>query len=207
MTTDVDQYFAEGCGRCHLGGTPDCKVHKWGEELKQLRRIVLDCGLNEEAKWGVPCYTYRGANVLIISAFVNHAALSFFKGVLLQDEHQLLEKPGENSQSARVLRFSSPQQILEVEPFIKAYIFEAVEIEKAGLKVDFKDSKNLDYPEELHQTMDEMPEFKKAFEALTPGRQRGYVLYFSAPKQSKTKYARIEKYIPQILAGRGLHDR
>ncbi len=205
MNPEVDKYLVDGCMRCKLGGTPECKVNDWREELHQLRRITLDCGLTEELKWGVPCYTFKGSNVIIVSALKEYATLSFFKGALLNDAHKLLDKPGENSQASRLIRFTSVEEIVGKEAIIKAYIFEAVEVEKAGLKVKFK--KNPEpIPEELQQTMDENPQLKASFEALTPGRQRGYILHFSQPKQSKTRYARIEKCIPQILAGEGLHD-
>ena len=207
MNPAVDNYLIEGCGRCSLGGTPDCKVHNWTEELKQLRRIVLECGLTEEVKWSVPCYTFQQNNVLIVSAFKEYCSLSFFKGALLKDAEGILEKPGENSQAARLFKFTNVQQILEMEPTIKAYIYEAIEVEKAGLKVDFKQKNELVYPEELQTKLDEDPELKSAFESLTPGRQRGYVLHFSQPKQSKTRISRIEKCIPKILEGKGFHDR
>ncbi|AEV33447.1 hypothetical protein Oweho_2477 [Owenweeksia hongkongensis DSM 17368] len=186
MNTNVDLYFTEGCGRCPLGGTPQCKVYNWPEELKLLRKIVLDCGLTEESKWGVPCYTYKGANVAIVSAFKDYAALSFFKGALLSDENNLLDKPGENSQAARLFKFTKPQQIIEIEDLIKAYIFEAVEVEKAGLKVEFK--KDLEpIPEELQNRLDEDPNLQSAFYSLTPGRQRSYILHISQAKQAKTR--------------------
>ena len=206
MNPKIDSYLAEGCGRCSLGGTPQCKVHKWTEELKALRAIVLSCGLTEELKWGVPVYTYQGANVLIVSAFNDYCSLSFFKGVLLQDAKSILDKPGENSQSARLIKFTSVDQITEIEDLLKAYIFEAIDIEKAGLKVEFK--KNPEpIPVELQNKMDEIPALKKAFEALTPGRQRGYILHFSQAKQSKTRESRIEKCMDKILAGKGMMDR
>ncbi len=206
MNPKVDQYLIEGCGRCPLGGTPECKVNSWREELKQLRRIVLDCGLTEEVKWGVPCYTYKGSNVLMVSAFKGFSALSFFKGSLLQDDKGLLDKPGENSQAVRLFRFTDSRTIIENESIIKAYIYEAIEVEKAGLKVNFK--KNPEpIPEELQLKLDEDPALNAAFGALTPGRQRGYILYFSAPKQSKTRVSRIEKYIPRIFEGKGFRDR
>lgn len=206
MNPKVDQYLAEGCGRCSLGGTPACKVHTWPEELKRLRAIVLDCGLMEELKWGVPCYTYEGQNVLLVSAFKEFAALSFFKGALLNDPHQLLVKPGENSQASRYLKFTSVEEIDEQESILKAYVLEAVKVEKAGLKVEFK--KNPEpVPEELQQKLDEDPFFRTAFEELTPGRQRGYIIYFSQAKQSKTRVSRIEKCVPKILNGEGLHDK
>lgn len=202
----VDHYLAEGCGRCPLGGTPDCKVHAWQPELRALRRIALSCGLREEVKWGVPCYTFEGNNVLIVSAFKDHASLSFFKGALLEDPLGLLQKPGENSQAARVFRLSDAQALAELEPALKAYIFEAIEVERAGLRVDFKAKDTLLLPDELLQKFEEDPAFQAAFEALTPGRQRGYVLHISAAKQSKTRAARVEKCAPRIFEGKGMQD-
>jgi uncharacterized protein YdeI (YjbR/CyaY-like superfamily) len=207
MNPKIDTYLAEGCGRCPLGGTPDCKVHNWTAPLVQLRRIALDCGLTEEHKWGVPCYTDRGKNIAIISAFKNHCSLSFFKGVLLKDEENLLTAPGPNSQSSRYLAFTDVHQVLEKEDFIRAYLFEAIDIEKAGLKVNFNAKNNLDYPDELLQKMQEDPVFKEAFESLTPGRQRGYILHFTGAKQSPTRSRRIEKCVPKIMEGKGWNER
>ncbi|GHE68111.1 hypothetical protein GCM10011340_24770 [Roseivirga thermotolerans] len=207
MTTNVDQYLAEGCGRCSLGGTPDCKVHQWSQELQKLRSIALECGLTEESKWGVPCYTYHGANVAMISAFKDYCSLSFFKGALLKDKYQMLEKPGPNSQAARLFKFTNLEQILQAEDSIRLYLFEAIEVEKKGLKVDMQAKDHLDYPDELQAKFKDMPELKTAFEALTPGRQRGYIIHFSQPKQSKTRLARIEKLIPKIMDGKGFFDR
>ncbi|WP_417874103.1 YdeI/OmpD-associated family protein [Xanthomarina gelatinilytica] len=205
MNTDVDLYFTEGCGRCPLGGTPQCKVHNWPEELKLLRKIALDCGLTEESKWGVPCYIYKGANVAIVSAFKDYAALSFFKGALLSDENNLLNKPDENSQAVRLFQFTKPQQIIEIEDLIKAYIFEAVEVEKAGLKVEFK--KGLEpIPEELQNRLDEDPNLQSAFYSLTPGRQRSYILHISQAKQAKTRESRVEKCLPKIFSGKGFNE-
>ncbi|WP_268124162.1 YdeI/OmpD-associated family protein [Roseivirga pacifica] len=206
MTTDVNTYLAEGCGRCALGSTPDCKVHSWTNELKLLRQVVLDCGLTEESKWGVPCYTYLGHNLAVVSAFKNYACLSFFKGVLLQDSHKILDKPGENTQSARIIKITSTKQAQALAPILKAYIFEAIEVEKAGLKVSFEKAPD-PIPEELTIKFKEEPNLKAAFEALTPGRQRGYILHFSQPKQAKTRVSRIEKCIPKIMEGKGFHDR
>ncbi len=206
MNSKIDKYLEEGCGRCPYGGTPDCKVLSWTEELEYARRIALDCGLTEELKWGVPCYTYRNGNVVIISAFKEYAAISFFKGVLLKDDENLLQKPGKHSQSARLLKFTSIEEIAAVEAQLKACIFEAMEVEKAGLKVTFK--KNPEpIPEELENRFEQDPILKNAFESLTPGRQRGYILYFSAPKQSKTRESRITNSIGKILNGEGLHDK
>lgn len=206
MNPQVDAYLAEGCGRCPLGGTPECKVHSWSKELELLRAMVLDCGLAEEVKWGVPCYTFQGGNVVIVSAFKHYCSLSFFKGSLLQDADGLLASPGENSQAARLFKFTDVQQIMELESQIKAYIFEAVEVEKAGLKVPFK-KRPEPIPEELELKFEEDPALKAAFEALTPGRQRGYILHFSQPKQSKTKVARIEKCVAKIFEGKGFQER
>lgn len=187
-------------------GTPECKVHLWPEVLRHLRRMILDCGLTEEVKWSMPCYTWQGANVLILAAFKEYASISFFKGALLQDDQGLLVKQGENTQAARLLKFTRVEDLLELEPVVKAYIFEAIEVEKAGLKVEMKDKDELVLPEELVWRMEENPELKAAFEALTPGRQRGYCLHFTGAKQSKTREARIEKCIPKIMAGLGFFD-
>lgn len=206
MNKTVDNYLVEGCGRCPLGSTPDCKVNKWVPELELLRMIVLDCGLTEESKWGVPCYTFKNSNVLIVSAFKNHCAISFFKGSLLSDTKKILEKPGENSQAARLIKFKNTERIRGIETDIKAYIYEAVEVEKAGLKVKFKKN-NEPIPEELEKKFIEDPILKTAFESLTPGRRRGYIIFFSAPKQSRTRESRIEKSIGKILNGEGLNDK
>lgn len=206
MNTTPDGYFTDGCGRCPLYATPQCKVHKWPQALAQLRRIVLDCGLKEEAKWGVPCYTFQRHNILIISAFNDCCSISFFKGALLNDPESILELPGQNSQAARVIRFTQVQQVLALEERIRQFVFEAIEVEKAGLKVVFKKPEEYPFPEELQQKMAEFPALQAAFGALTPGRQRGYLLHFSAAKQAKTRVARIEKCMPLILAGKGLMD-
>lgn len=206
MTRSVDQYLIAGCGRCPLGGTPDCKVHRWTAELALLRDIVLDCGLTETSKWGVPCYTFQNSNVLLLGAFKAYCAVSFFKGVLLKDPQGILVKPGANSQADRVIKFTGIEEIEQVEADLKDCIYEAIEVEKAGLKVNFKKQPE-PLPEELEMELEEDPVLKSAFEALTPGRQRGYVLYFSAPKQSKTRVSRIEKYVGKILNGEGLHDK
>ncbi|UXP32738.1 YdeI/OmpD-associated family protein [Reichenbachiella agarivorans] len=206
MNSKIDNYLVEGCGRCPLGGTPQCKVHNWTDELVQLRRIILDCGLNEELKWGVPCYTWKGKNIAVVAAFKEYASLSFFKGALLHDEYKLLDKPGENTQAARLIKFTQAPEIIKMETKLKAYIFEAIEIEKAGLKVDFKEKSALIYPAELQQAMDNNPTLQTAFEALTPGRQRGYILHFTQPKQAQTRTSRIEKCIPKILEGKGVNE-
>jgi uncharacterized protein YdeI (YjbR/CyaY-like superfamily) len=203
----VDEYLAEGCGRCDLVGTPECKVHTWQEELKILRRLLLECGLTEERKWGSPCYTLNNKNVVMIAAFADNCALSFLKGVLLKDEQDILEKPGENSQSVRFVRFTNVKQIMAKWEVLKHYVFEAIEVEKAGLQVKLKKLSDYEVPEEFQERLDADPALKAAFEGLTPGRQKGYLLYFSGAKQPKTRKARIEKYIPKILRGIGFHDR
>lgn len=192
--------------RCPKGGTEECKVHSWTEELLLLRKYVLECGLKEVVKWGVPCYTHKGSNVLIVSAFKDFACLSFFKGALIQEDNGFLVKPGKHSQASRFMQFTEVQEIEELESIIKSCIREAIEIENKGLKVEFK--KNPEpIPEELTAKMEEDPSFKTAFEALTPGRQRGYIIHFSQPKQSKTRIARIEKWTEKILNGEGMHDK
>lgn len=206
MNPQVDLYLEEGCGRCPLGGTPQCKVHRWQDELRLLRRIVLDCGLTEERKWGIPCYTYRKANIAIVAAFKDHCVLSFFKGSLLQDTEGILEKPGEDSESGRVIRFTRVLDIVTWEPVLKAYLYEAIEVEKAGLKVQYRKPSELDMPEELRKKLEQIPELKAAFEALTPGRQKGYIFHITQPKQSKTRESRVEKSIPLIMSGKGLND-
>lgn len=202
----IDAYLAVGCGRCPLGNTPECKVHNWTAELSYLREIVLDCGLTEELKWGVPCYTDNGKNLMIVSAFSEYASLSFFKGVLLKDDAGHLVSQGENSQSARLLKFTSVEQIAAIEPEIRDLIRQAVEVERAGLKVQFKSIDQHDVPAELTQKFAEDPAFEAAFNALTPGRRRGYLIHFSQPKQSETRISRIEKCSPQIFNGIGMHD-
>jgi hypothetical protein len=206
MNPKVDVYLVEGCGRCPLGNTPQCKVNFWPSELRGFRRFLLECGLTEELKWGAPCYTFENSNVLMLSTLKDCCVIGFFKGSLLKDEQGILNKPGGNSQAARYIRFTSLAQVEQLEPLIKSYVQEAIDIEKAGLKVQFKKTEEFDIPEELQAVFETDPTFKTAFESLTPGRQRGYLLFFSAPKQSKTRVTRIEKYKPMIFAGKGMHD-
>lgn len=182
------------------------KTTRWQKELKQLRAIALDCLLTEEFKWRVPCYAFQNANIVLLGSFKDCCTFSFFKGTLLQDPEGILVSPGENSQSVKMAKFTSLEEIIRLKPVLKAYLFEAIEVEKAGLKVELTKSTNLDFPEELEKIMETNAAFKKAFLALTPGRQRAYNLFFTAAKQSKTREARIEKYIPQILAGKGISD-
>lgn len=183
------------------------KDTQWKEAYEQLRSLALDSGLEEELKWGHPCYTYKKKNVFLIHGFKDYCALLFHKGALLKDEHKLLVQQTENVQSARQLRFTGAAQIKKQQAVIKAYMQEAILVEKAGLKVDLKPTAAFDMPEEFAQALKKMPALKKAFHALTPGRQRGYLLHFSSAKQSKTREARIEKNVDRILAGKGLDDR
>jgi len=181
-------------------------AQKWREEFEKLRMIILECGLTEELKWGVPCYTFQKNNIVLIHGFKEYCAILFIKGALLQDAQGVLIQQTENVQAGRQIRFTNIREIDEIEPVLKAYIYEAIEVEKAGLKVDFKKNAELVFPEEFQKKLDEMPALKTAFEALTPGRQRAYNFYFSEPKQSKTREARVEKCIQQILDGKGLND-
>ena len=192
MNTKVDWFFN--------------KETKWQEEYSELRMLILDCGLTEELKWGCPCYTFQKNNVVLIHGFKDYCALLFMQGALLKDEQGILVQQTENVQTARQIRFTTLQEILESESIIKAYIKEATEIEKSGEKFELKKTSEFKMPEEFKQLLDGMPDLKIAFEALTPGRQRGYLLFFSAPKQAKTREARIEKYVPQIFVGKGLED-
>ncbi|MCM3729899.1 YdeI family protein [Neobacillus cucumis] len=182
------------------------KAKKWKQEYEKLRQIVLDCELTEEYKWMHPCYTFEKKNIVLIHGFKDYCALLFHKGSLLKDARGILIQQTENVQAGRQIRFTNVQEIVAMETILKDYIYEAIEVEKAGLEVNFK--KNTDYtiPEEFQHKLDEIPALKTAFEALTPGRQRAYILHFSQPKQSKTRVARVEKYMPQILNGKGLND-
>ena len=182
------------------------KEKKWKKEIELLRTIVLDCHLAEELKWGCPCYTFQKSNIVLIHVFKEYCALLFFKGVLLKDPKGILIQQTENVQAGRQLRFTSVGEIEELKATIKAYIYEAVEVEEAGLKVELKKTEEYTIPEEFQSKLDKDATLKTAFEALTPGRQRAYLFYFSAAKQSKTRDARVEKYIPQILDGKGLDD-
>jgi len=183
------------------------KAKKWQEELEKLRMIILDCQLTEELKWGKPCYTFQKRNIVVILPLKEYCALLFCKGALLNDANGILIKPGENTQAGRQIRFTNVREIVEMETILKAYIYEAIEVEKAGLKVNFKKITELIVPEEFQNKLDEIPALKTAFDALTPGRHRAYILYFSAPKQSKTRESRVEKCMQQILNGKGLNDQ
>ena len=182
------------------------KAKKWQNEMKKLRDILLDSPLTEELKWGHPCYTFENSNVIIVGGFKEYCAISFVKGVLLKDPKNILIQQTENVQSTRLIRFTNLQKIVEMEDTIKDYIDEAIEIEKEGLKVPYKKTSDFNVPEEFQKKLDENPELKTAFKALSPGRQRAYILYFSGAKQSKTRKSRVEKYMDKILNGKGLHD-
>jgi len=182
------------------------KAKKWKEEIELLRSIVLECPLTEELKWGNPCYTHEDKNVVLIHVFKEYAALLFFKGSLLKDSKGVMIQQTENTQATRQLRFTSVSEISKLRTTIKAYVKEAIAVEKAGLKVEFKKTTEFSMPEEFQGKLDSMPALKKAFDALTPGRQRAYLLHFSSAKQSKTSASRVEKAIPQILDGKGLDD-
>ncbi|MCL4467389.1 MAG: YdeI family protein [Deltaproteobacteria bacterium] len=182
------------------------KAKQWKKEFTKLRMIVLDSQLAEELKWGQPCYTFKGKNVVLIHGFKEYCALLFFKGALLQDTRGILIRQTENVQAARQIRFTDVRQIIKMEPVLKTYIKQAIEVEKAGLKVQFKKTAEYKIPEEFQIKLDKNPALKTAFEALTPGRQRAYIFYFSAPKQSKTRESRVEKCMQQILKGKGLND-
>jgi uncharacterized protein YdeI (YjbR/CyaY-like superfamily) len=183
------------------------KAEKWQDEFEKLRRIILDCPLTEELKWGVPCYTFENKNIVLIHGFKEYCAILFVKGALLKDAGGILIQQTENVQAARQIRFTNLQEIVEMETILKAYINEAMEVEIAGLKVNLKTPSEFTIPEELINKLEEVPGLQDAFEALTPGRQRAYLLYFSAPKQSKTRVARVEKYMQHILNGKGLDDK
>jgi len=182
------------------------KAEKWKKEFEKLRTIILDCGLDEDLKWGQACYTFEERNIVLMHGFKEYCALLFFKGALLNDPESILIQQTENVQSARQIRFINFKEIVEKERIIKAYIYEAIEVERAGLQVKLKKTSDFKVPEEFKKKLDKKPALKKAFEALTPGRQRAYIFHFSQPKLSKTREQRVEKYIPQILEGKGLND-
>jgi uncharacterized protein YdeI (YjbR/CyaY-like superfamily) len=186
---------------------PVVKAGKWQKEFEELRTIVLECGLTEELKWGCSCFTLEERNIVLIHGFKEYCALLFFKGALIKDTNSLLIRQTENVQASRQIRFTHIRQITKMKAVLKAYILEAIKVEKAGLKVKYKKISEYKIPEEFQKKLNELPALKTAFDALTPGRQRAYLLYFSSPKQSKTRESRIEKYMRQILKGKGLNDR
>jgi uncharacterized protein YdeI (YjbR/CyaY-like superfamily) len=182
------------------------KESKWQKEYEKLRTIALSCGLDEELKWGQPCYTFGESNIVLIHGFKEYCAFLFFKGALLNDANEILIQQTKNVQSARQIRFTNLREIVKLEKILKTYIYEAIEVERAGLKVKLKKTSDFAIPEEFQKKLNKTSALKKAFEALTPGRQRAYIFYFSQAKQSKTREERVEKYIPQILKGKGLDD-
>ena len=192
MNPKVDWFFA--------------KETQWQKEYEKLRTIILDCGLIEELKWGCPCYTFENTNIVLIHGFKEYCALLFFKGALLNDPNGILIQQTKNVQSARQIRFTNVREIVKMEKILKAYVYEAIEVERAGLKVKLKKTSEFKTPEEFQKRLDKNTALKKAFDALTPGRQREYIFYFSQAKQSKTRETRVEKYLKQILAGKGLDD-
>ncbi|MBL7979617.1 MAG: DUF1801 domain-containing protein [Bacteroidetes Order II. Incertae sedis bacterium] len=192
--------------QCKLGATPACKINHWQEEIKFLRSLILGCGLVEDFKWMHPCYTYQNKNIVLLHVFNKYCALLFPKGVLLRDERSILVQQTENSQTARQLRFSAIEDIRELETTIREYVLEAIELEKAGIKPQLKTTNDFEIIDELKDKFNELPDFKKAFYTLTPGRQRGYLLYFSQPKKTATRIYRIENHIDKILDGKGLND-
>lgn len=203
---EADVFFSDGCGRCPLGGTPGCKVHQWREEVLMLREILLQSGLTETRKWGVPCYVHGKKNVVLLSVLKESATLSFLKGALLSDPAKLLHKPGENSQAARYMKFTSPDQVLAQSAEISAYVREAVKLEESGQKVVFKAPQDQAMCDELQEVLKSDVELNTAFYALTPGRQRGYILFFGGAKQAKTRMERIDKWRDKILQGKGMQD-
>lgn len=205
LMNTVDDYLVQGCMRCKYGGTPHCKVMNWVEELMLLRQLVLETGLKEEIKWGVPVYTHNGKNIVTVNALKESANIGFYKGVLLADHHHILQQQG-NIQSGRIVRFTNTSDILKIGEVLKLYIREAIELEDKGIKIELKKEPE-PLPEELEQAFDDDPLFRKAFYALTPGRQRGYSIYFSQPRQPATRRSRIEKCKNLIFNGIGLHDK
>lgn len=206
MNPQVDRFLLEGCMRCPKGATPACKVHRWTAILEKLRQFLLETDLVEDRKWGMPTYTLNGKNVIMLGVFNESCVLSFLKGILIEDPEELLEFPGPSSQQAKVLRFTGVEQVDPWEKSIRNFIQQAIDIEKKGKKVDAPRQTGLEIPEELTQKFEEQEGLEKAFFALTPGRQRGYLLHFTGAKQSATRLSRIEKLIPKILEGKGMLD-
>lgn len=205
---EVSTYFTDGCGRCALAGTPQCRVHLWPEALARLRELAIASGLTETRKWGVPCYVNEsGKNVALLGAFKGHCLISFFKGALLNDPSGMLEKPGSNSQAARQLRFTDGASVEAAATDIARFLQEAIAIEATGQKIVFKSASEYAIPEEFQLALDEDAALNEAFHRLTPGRRRAYLMHFGQAKQSKTRVARIEAAKPDILNGIGLHDQ
>lgn len=203
----LSEFYNFGCGRCERGGTPQCKVNTWTEELQALRKIALSCGLEETLKWSFPCFTSEGKNIVLLGAFNEYCSLTFFSGSLLKDPQRLLVLPGENSRVGRLAKFTSLKEIKAHKSTLVTYIEEAKEIARQNLKRDVSGDDELTLPRELKEVLNAEPRLREAFFQLTPGRQRGYVIHFSQAKQSATRRARIEKYKSKILSGLGFHDR
>ena len=206
MTTDINIFFANGCGRCNKYNSPLCKIHKWKEELLLLRNIILQGGLVETMKWGMPCYQYNGKNVLMIAPFKENCAITFFKGSLLKNQHELLVKAGEHSEQSRVIRFKTKSKITKIEAEILDLIKEAIELEKGGIKVKPKKISESDFPAEFLKALEATNQLKTAFNNLTPGKQKAYLIYFKSAKQASTRESRIKKHIPRILSGKGINE-
>lgn len=203
--TTVDQYLLDGCGRCKKGGTPQCTVHRWHPILVALRELALECGLTEAVKWSVPCYTLNGKNVLMIHAFMEYCSVMFMKGSLLDDPNEALHRQTEHVTAGRQLRYTKLEDFIEQRPQAKGFILQAIEVEKAGKKVEER-TQETPITEELEEAFRQDKAFKSAFYKLTPGRQRAYLLHFSQPKQAATRAKRIEQCMSMILRGEGLHD-
>lgn len=206
MITDIEDFFSKGCGRCERFATPDCSTRRWDEGLTRLRAICLDMGLTETVKWGHPCYMHADRNLAIIGAFRGDFRLSFFNAALMRDPNDVLEKQGPNTRHPDMIRFSTSSQVADMEPILRAYLDEAMEYAEAGLKPP-KTEVELELPDELVETMDADPELAEAFHALTPGRQRSYVINLGSAKKSATRVARIEKFRDRIIAGKGAQER
>lgn len=204
--SSVDSYLSEGCGRCEHFQTPHCKVHLWTDALRKLRELVLESGLEEEMKWGSPCYTLGGKNVVMLASTRHYCAISFLKGGAIKDEEGLLEKPGPNSRIARMVKFTSAQEVDDRRQHIVGFLKTAIELEKSGTKVEL-DHAPEPLPEELEERLEADLELKEAFEALTPGRRRSFVIFVSGAKQAATRHSRVEKCIPKIYSGKGYNER
>ena len=203
----VDEYIANGCGRCEFGGTPKCKTRPWTEELRLLRSVLSESVLTEEIKWSAPCYTHQGKNVVMLGALKECVTVSFFRGAELSDPEGHLEKPGKNSRFARYVRFQDTATIDSMRPIVLGFVEQAIKLEDSGKKAVPSSDSEMEYPEELIQILESDPAFEEAFSGLTPGRQRGYLIYFTSAKQSKTKIARIERSKPKIFEGKGWNER
>lgn len=206
MTKSIDVFLSDGCGRCSKFGTDDCSVRRYAAEIQLLRQIALDVFTEEQVKWGSPCYSYQNKNVVILHSFKDNCGFSFFKGALLSDPEGILIQQTENMHASRLLRYTNLEQIIAQQDIIRAYLFEALEIEKAGLKIAPKPVQELIFPDELKEMFAKDPSFESAFLALTPGRQKNYIRHFSEAKQSATKISRIEKYKPFIFKGIGMDE-